>query len=181
MALPSTMHRFEIELSDIDKGIYDSVDLRVARHPSEGIPYLLTRVIAWLLHRDDDVEMSRAGLCDPEDPAVLARDLTGRITHWIDIGSPHPDRVHKATKAAQNVTIYTYKDVNILCSALQKAKVHRADEVSIYALDASLLDELGRTLDRTNKWVVVRNDGVLFVTAGDISQEINLDRYAIEI
>ena len=175
------MHRFDIELSDIDKGIYDSVDLRVARHPSEGIPYLITRVIAWLLHRDDNVEMSRAGLCDPEDPAILARDLTGRITHWIEIGSPHPDRVHKATKAATNVSIYTYKDVNLLCSALQKAKVYRLEHVAIYAFDVTCLEELGRTLDRTNQWVVVRNDGVLFVTSGDTSQEISLDRYAIEI
>ena len=175
MALPSTMHRFQIELSDIDSGIYDSFDLRVARHPSESIPYLMTRVLAWVLNRSDDVEMSRAGLCDPEDPAVLARDLTGTIAHWIDIGSPHPDRVHKATKAAKRVSIYTYKDVNLLCQALQKANVHRLERVKIYGFNSQLLEQLGLSLKRNNHWVVVRNDGVIFVTANDVTVEMPVE------
>ena len=106
MALPSTMHRFQIELSDIDNGIYDSLDLRIARHPSEGTPYLMTRVLAWL-NRSDDVDMSRAGLCDPDDPAVLARDLTGNIAHWIDIGvhTRPGSQSHQSRKTCVNLYV----------------------------------------------------------------------------
>ena len=55
MALGATVHRFQIDLSDVDRGVYEALDLRVARHPSESVPYLLTRTLAaraiWLVWR----------------------------------------------------------------------------------------------------------------------------------
>ena len=47
MALSATVYHLQIELSDVDRGVYEALDLRVARHPSESMPYLLTRVIAY--------------------------------------------------------------------------------------------------------------------------------------
>jgi uncharacterized protein YaeQ len=45
MALTPTVHTFAIELSDIDRGVYEKFDLRVARQPSETAPYMLSRVL----------------------------------------------------------------------------------------------------------------------------------------
>ena len=42
MALTATVHNFDIQLSDVDRGVYESLSLRVARHPSETEEYLLT-------------------------------------------------------------------------------------------------------------------------------------------
>ena len=50
MGLPSTMYRFEVDVSDTDRGVYESFDLRIAKHPSETTPYMLTRLIACLLY-----------------------------------------------------------------------------------------------------------------------------------
>ena len=129
MALPSTMHRFTIDVSDVDRGVYDTVDMRVAQHPSETGLYLVTRVIAYALHLSDGVEMSRAGLCDPSDPPLFAQDLTGRMTLWIDVGQPSPERLHKATKAADSVWVYTYKNPVLLVDAVAKTTVHRAADI----------------------------------------------------
>ncbi|MGH9750400.1 MAG: YaeQ family protein, partial [Candidatus Polarisedimenticolia bacterium] len=41
MALTATMHAFDIELADADRGVYETLELRVARHPSESVEYLL--------------------------------------------------------------------------------------------------------------------------------------------
>ena len=180
MALPSTMHRFEIELSDIDEGQYERLELRIARHPSEGLPYLMTRILVWALRRNDDVEMSRSGLCTSEEPAILARDLTGGIKHWIDIGSPSPDRVHKASKTAENVSIYTYKKAGLLVDALNRIHVHRRHEIQLYEVDPVFLDRLGQTLARTNEWTVVRTDGVLYVTAAGSTFETAFNRHALD-
>ena len=46
MALPASIHRFQIQLSDTGREVYESLDLRVARHPSESVPFLLTRILA---------------------------------------------------------------------------------------------------------------------------------------
>jgi uncharacterized protein YaeQ len=163
MALPSTIYRFQIDVSDVDRNNYGSFEIRVAQHPSESDLYLVTRIIAYALHQADGVEFSRSGLCDPSDPPLLAQDLTGQMTMWIDIGQPSADRVHKAGKTADEVYIYTYKNPLHLMEAIAKADVHRADEIRCYSLEPDFLEPLGRDLTRNNKWTVVRTEGALFV------------------
>ena len=45
----ATIYTFEIQLADVDRGVYESLSLRVARQPSETEEYLLTRVLAYCL------------------------------------------------------------------------------------------------------------------------------------
>ena len=37
MALGATIHVFDIALANSDRGVYESLELRVARHPSRGV------------------------------------------------------------------------------------------------------------------------------------------------
>ncbi len=180
MALPSTILRFNLEVADVDRSTYETLELRVARHPSEGDHFLVTRVIAAALHIGDGAELSRAGLCDPDDPPVLAKDLTGRITHWIDIGSPSPDRLHKAAKKADNVFVYTYRRPEPLVESIRKAGIYRAQDLQLFSLDQGFLDTLAGSLGRTNTWALVRTEGELFVTAGETSASCPLCLHPIE-
>jgi YaeQ protein len=43
MALSATIHHFQVTLSDVDRAVYEALDFRVARHPSESARYLTTR------------------------------------------------------------------------------------------------------------------------------------------
>ena len=95
MALSSTLYRLRIELSDVDRGVYESLDLRVARHPSEGADRLVARVLAYALLYEPGLEFGK-GLSDADEPALSTHDLTGQLTHWIDVGTPSADRIHIA-------------------------------------------------------------------------------------
>src|SRR5882762_8474744 len=99
MALTATIHNFEIELADSDRNRYESLALRVARHPSESEEYLVTRVLAYALEFTEGIAFSR-GLSEPDEPAISVRDLTGVLRAWIEIGTPDAARLHKASKAA---------------------------------------------------------------------------------
>ncbi len=46
VALTATIHTFDIDLADADRGVYETLALRVARHPSESEECLVTRLIA---------------------------------------------------------------------------------------------------------------------------------------
>src|SRR5476649_3084166 len=109
MALTATIHNFDVELADGDRHVYESLALRVARHPSESEEYLVTRVLAYLLEYAEGIEFSR-GVSDPDEPAISIRDLTGKIRTWIDIGSPDAARLHKAAKSGARVVVYTHKN-----------------------------------------------------------------------
>ena len=94
MALTATVHNFDIELADSDRGVYESLALRVARHPSESEEYLIARVLAYTLEYTAGIEFSR-GLSSPDEPAISVRDLTGGMRSWIEVGTPDEARLHE--------------------------------------------------------------------------------------
>jgi len=166
MALPATLRKFEIALADSDREIYEQLDLRVAQHPSESERYLVARVIARALEHADGVEFSRGGVSDDEEPALIQRDLRGDLQAWIEVGSPSPDRLHKATKLAPRVVVYAWKNVDQLAAAITERGVHRADEIALRALPPELLDGVAATLDRINRWDLSVTGGVLYLAIG---------------
>ena len=67
MAITATMHHIEIALSDVDRGVYESLDLRVAQHPSESMRYMLTRTLAYCLSYEEGIAFSKGGLSDASE------------------------------------------------------------------------------------------------------------------
>jgi uncharacterized protein YaeQ len=163
MALPATMRRFDIALADSDRELYEQLSWRVAQHPSESERYLVARVLARALEHAEGLEFSRGGVSDDDEPALVQRDLRGDWVAWIEVGSPSADRLHKASKAAPRVVVYTWKPEQ-LAAALAERAVFRAPE--IVALDAAWLDALAATLDRNNTWELSVAGGVVYLAAG---------------
>src|SRR5207344_594267 len=79
------------------------------------------------------------GIADPDEPAVFVRDLTGVLQAWIDVGSPDAARLHKASKAAPRVAVYTHKDPALLLAQLAGERIHRAGALEIYSFSADFL------------------------------------------
>ena len=163
MALSATIFRFELNLSDVDRGVYDSLELRVARHPSETDEYMVTRVLAMALEHREGLAFGR-GISTPEDPVLSAPGEHGTIALWVEIGHPAPERLHKITKQAADVAVYTHKDPAALLADLASGKVHRGDEVRVVAFDPAFVTSLVERLDRKNAWEALRNEGNLYVT-----------------
>jgi len=165
MALGATIYNFDIELADTSRHVYESLALRVARHPSESEEYLVARLLAYLLEFKQGIEFSR-GVSDPDEPAIAVRDLTGAITTWIDIGTPDAARLHKASKAAPRVVVYTHKDPAQFLKQLKGEKIHRAEALELYAIDRALVAALVARLDRRVAFSVSVTDGELYVSIG---------------
>lgn len=163
MARPSLMRRFDISISDVDRNHFDTIELRLAQHPSETESFLATRILIYALHQQENLSFSRAGLGDPSEPPLFIRSLNGDLLHWFDIGCPSLDRLNKAAKTAQRVTIYAYRAVNRLLETVQKLDYDRQKSVDCLQLDAELLSQLGASIRRTNEWSIVRTDGDVFI------------------
>jgi uncharacterized protein YaeQ len=165
MALSATMYHLQIELSDVDRGVYETLDLRVARHPSETMRYLLTRVIAYCLCYEDGIAFSK-GLSTSDEPAVWVNDGAGNLGAWIEVGTPSAERLHKASKAAGRVVVFTHNDPELLKKAARSKAIHKVEAIEVYALEGSFLDALDAATDRNAKWNLVRSDAELYVTIG---------------
>ena len=175
MALGATIYTFDIELADTDRAVYQSLNLRVAQHPSETPDYLLTRVLAYCLEYAEGIAFSK-GLSDPDDPAISVRDLTGALQVWVDIGLPEPERLHRASKAAPRVSVYTHKDPAQWMERLAAAKIHRADKLEVFALDRAWLSQFVSQLERRMAFSLARSEGEIYLTVGDQTSQTTLAR-----
>lgn len=165
MALSATIYNFDIQLSDVDRNVYETLSLRVARHPSETAEYLVTRVLAYCLEYAEGIVFSK-GLAEPDEPAVVVRDLTGALRGWIEVGSPDADRLHKANKASPRVAVYTYKDPAQFIRQLGGARIHHAETIEIHAVDRAFVDGLAARLDRRTTLELAVTDGHVYATIG---------------
>lgn len=160
------MYVFDIEISDVDRGVYTAINLRVAQHPSESPDFLVTRVLAYCLEYAEGIAFS-AGLSTPDEPAISVRDLTGKLLAWVDIGLPEPERLHRASKAAPRVAVYAHKDPAQWLVRLAEAKIHRAEALDVIALDRDWIASVVARLDRRMKWSLARSEGELYLSIGE--------------
>jgi uncharacterized protein YaeQ len=179
VALQATIYRLQIELSDVDRGVYESLDLRLARHPSESMPYLLTRTLAYALLYEEGLEFSKGGLSSADEPPLVSRDLQGNLRIWVEIGTPSADRLHRASKASPRLVVFTQHDPRLLVREAAARPIHRVEDIEVYALDPRFLEQLGELTDRNARWTLLRTDGVLYVTVGTKTVTGALTRHAL--
>jgi uncharacterized protein YaeQ len=166
MALTATIYNFDVDLADSDRGVYETLAVRVAQHPSESNEYLIGRLLAYLLEYTEGIAFSR-GVSEPDEPTISVRDLTGAIKAWIEIGTPDAARLHKASKAAARVAVYCHKDSAQWLRQLDRTAIHRADALELYAIDRDLINALVSRLDRRMAFSVSITDRELYISIGD--------------
>src|SRR3954471_9959609 len=164
MALGATVYNFDIGLADSDRGVYETLALRVARHPSESDEYLAARVLAYCMEFTQGIAFSAGGLSAPDEPPIAVRDLTGTLRSWIDVGTPDAPRLHRASKTAPRVAVYVHKDPTQWLRALAGERIHRASELELYAFNREVVAALVARLERRiGVALSIHEPGVVFL------------------
>jgi uncharacterized protein YaeQ len=166
MALNATVYVFTVRLADADRNVYETLSLRVARHPSESPEFLVTRVLAYCLEFTEGIAFSM-GLSDPDEPAIAVRDLTGMLQAWIDVGVPDGARLHKSTKVARRVVVYAHRDVDSWMTRLQAHGIHRAETVEINVIDRDMVAAMAGRLERRMDFDLSVSERHLYLSLGD--------------
>lgn len=165
MAAGATILTFDIELADVDRSVYESLTLRVARHPSETDAFMMTRLIAYCLEYEEGIAFSE-GIAATDEPAVLVRDLTGSITAWIEVGAPDAARLHYGSKLARRTTVYTHRDPAKVIAQWEGKRIHGAESITVHSFDPGFIDAATAALER-------RNTVTISVTERQLYLEIN--------
>jgi len=164
--LTATIYNVDIDLADQDRGVYQTLALRLARHPSESEDYFWTRALAYALEFTDGIEFSPGGLSDPDQPAIAVRDRTGALRSWIEVGTPDAARLHKASKVAPRVAVYLQKDPTQLLNRLKSQRIHRADAIELYAFNRGFLSNLASRLERRIRFSLSVIDREIYFSIG---------------
>jgi uncharacterized protein YaeQ len=160
--------------------VYESLELRVARHPSETAAFMLVRVLAYCLEYEEGIAMT-AGLSSADEPAVVVRDLTGRVTAWIEIGLPDAARLHRGSKLAGRVAVYTHRDIRQLLGSLAGEKIHRAEAIRIRSFDRAVIEEIAARIDRRTSVALTVSGGDLHLSFADRTFELAVTESRLQV
>jgi uncharacterized protein YaeQ len=176
MAPRGTIYVFEVDLADSDRSVYESFKINTSMHPSETAVYLLTRVLAYVLEYREGISFTK-GLDEPESPAIQCLSLDGRITHWIEVGNPSSEKLHRANKIGAVVSLYSYKRSELLQEQLNQKGIYNADSIKVTVFPEEMLLTLEQALEKRVRYQISVVGEVLYIEQNGSTIEIHPHRF----
>jgi len=134
MAVGATIYKCKLNIANMDTHYYAEHSLTMAKHPSESDLRLMVRLVTFTLNASDTLAFTK-GISQDDEPDVWAKDLSGDIDLWIDIGQPDEKRIRKACGRSRKVIIYNYLEGSALSWWKQAAKtLGRFENLSVIFL-----------------------------------------------
>lgn len=174
MAIGATIHTFTVHLADVDRGVYEELSLRVAQQSAETGAFLLTRVLAYCLEYEDGIAFSE-GIAATDEPAVMVRDLTGRLLAWIEVGAPDAGRLHQGSRAAERTAVYTHRDPEKVAALWAGKKIHRGEDVLLHSFDPGFVEQAAAHLERRNELTVSVTERRLYLELNGTNLSSGID------
>jgi len=162
MALQATPYKVDLNITDIDRGVYQDMRFTVARHPSETEERLAVRLIAYGLWYAEGLGFGR-GLSDVDEPALWEKSLDDRVLHWIEVGQPDAERITWCSRRCERFSLLAYGNLRVWQEKILPG-VRNLKNVNVAALGQEALAELSTDLPRSISWSLMISDGELFVS-----------------
>jgi len=175
MALPSTIYRVNIQLSDVDRGVYESLQATVARHPSETEERLVARLLAYALFYEPELAFTK-GVGAGDEPDLWLKGPDDRVLLWVEVGLPEPERLVKAGRHAERVAAIVCGRALPVWEQQHLPKLQGVSNLTLLRFDQPFINKLAARLDRSITWSVTVNDGNLYIDAGVDSFETVLHK-----
>ncbi len=173
MALQATPYKVELNLTDLDRSVYENLRFTVAKHPSETEERLAVRLIAYALWYHEQLAFGR-GLSDVDEPALWEKSLDDRVLHWIEVGQPDAERITWCSRRTERFSLVAYGNLRVWQTKVLDS-VRSLKNINVVAVGQEALEELARDLPRSVNWSVMISDGSLFVTDERGQHEIPLE------
>jgi len=161
VALKPTIYKIRISLSDLNRQVYDTLNLTIALHPSETMERMMARVIAFCINVDEHLTFTK-GLSEADEPDIWAQSLNGELQLWIDLGEPLPERIKKATHRARAVKVYSFNSKSDVWWSQGQAEFGKL-RADVYRFNTEQIKQLASMVERTMDISVTISEQSAFV------------------
>lgn len=175
MALPSTIYKTTINLSDIDRGIYETLTATVAQHPSETEERLVSRLLAYALFYEDGLSFTK-GLCAADEPEIWLKSGDDRVLLWVEVGLPDSERIIKASRHSEQVRLLACGRALPNWQQQHLPKLAKLTNLEIVSIDQHFLAAVAQRLERFVSWEITITEGICYLTIGSDTLETALSR-----
>ena len=173
MALPSTIYRVTIQLSDVDRGIYETLQATVARHPSETAERLVARLLAYTLFYEPDLAFTK-GISAGDEPDLWLKGADGRVLSWIEVGLPEPERLIKASRHSERAALVACGNALPAWERMHLSRLAGIPNLTVMSIDQVFIDSLATRLERFINWSVTITEGSLYLTVAGETEETSI-------
>lgn len=174
MALPSTIYRASVQLSDLDRQVYESLQTTIAQHPSETQERLLARLLAYSLCYEEELSFTK-GVGSGDEPDLWSKGPDGRVRLWVEVGQPDPERLAKSCRHVQRAVLFAFGPTLNRWLTQHQQKLAPVHNLTVVALDFGFLGKLTADLERVINWSLTVTEGNLYLTVGDRTLEAGLE------
>ena len=176
MALKATIYKAQLQITDMDRGVYADHSVIIARHPSEADERMMIRLLAFALNVPADDKQGKLefakDLWDVDEPALWHKDYTDAVQHWIDVGQPDDKRLMRAAGRAERVSVYSFSSSTPVWWKNIETKLTRADNLVVWQIEAAQSQALARLAERSMQLQVTIQDGTLWMSTDAGAVEI---------
>jgi uncharacterized protein YaeQ len=176
MALKATIHKAQLQISDMDRHVYGEHNLVIARHPSETDERMMIRILAFAMHLPADEMRGRLeftkGLSDVDEPDLWQLDLTGEVVHWIDLGQPDERRIMKAHGRAERLTVISFASSTPVWWSGLDGKLTRTPKLDVWQILPEQSQALAALAQRSMQLQISIQDGTAYVSTADAAVEV---------
>lgn len=148
MAQTAKICKLKINLSDIDRNHYDTLNLTVAQHPSETTERMMVRILVYCINAQEQLEFTK-GLSATDEPDIWAKSLDDQLVLWIDVGEPAPDRIKKASRIANEVKVYSFNRKSTPWWEQSQDKFAQLKDCYFYRFEWANIQDLAALYQRT--------------------------------
>ncbi|MDR3580781.1 MAG: YaeQ family protein [Oryzomonas sp.] len=170
MALPSKVYKVSIHLSDVDRGIYETLQATAAQHPSETEERLVARLLAYAIFHEPELTFTK-GISATDEPDLWVKGGDDRVQLWVEVGLPEPDRIIKASRHSERVALLACGKALAIWDQQQLHKLEKLANLTVISLDQVLITSLATRLERSITWSITITEGMLYLTIGEETLE----------
>ncbi|WP_085812567.1 YaeQ family protein [Geoanaerobacter pelophilus] len=175
MALPSTIYRASVQLSDLDRQIYEQLQTTIAQHPSETAERLLARLLAYALCFREELVFTK-GVGSGDEPDLWSKGPDGRVQLWIEVGLPDTEKLAKSCRHVERAILFAFGSGLNRWLPQHQAKLASIPNLTVIGLDFGFLSQLAENLQRVISWSLTVTEGNLYLTAGNQTMESALQQ-----
>jgi uncharacterized protein YaeQ len=170
MALPSTIYRVNIQLSDIDHAVYETIQTTVAQHPSETAERLVGRLLALCIFYEAELTFTK-GISATDEPDLWVIGPDGRAVFWVEVGLPESDRIIKACRHAEKVGLLACGKTLTNWDQQHLPKLAKINNLTTVSVGQIIINNLASRLERSINWSITITEGALYLTTDGITYE----------
>ena len=175
MALKATIFKVELIINDMDRDYYQTHQLRIARHPSESDERMMLRLIAFASYASEFLEFGR-GLSNDDEPDVWAKDLSGNIDVWIDLGQPSEKRINKACGRSARVVVVNYGGGGDIWWQQNQRGLERHANLSVFSIDPNKSRALAAMVTRNMQLQCSIQDQNIWIASAEQNVELAYEK-----